>query len=103
MINHKTSQPLTAFPMGDISGKVWSTLITTQQVGIYPKSSFDFAIYGTSSPTPIYWCLPQLIGLEGLQYITLPEHETPMYWRMGRILVVQGIISCGMRKLLQPS
>ena len=44
MINHKLAPPLPAFPVGDVSGKVWSTLITTQQGGIYPKSSLGFAI-----------------------------------------------------------
>ena len=29
--------PLPAFPVSDVSGKVWSTLITTQQARIYPK------------------------------------------------------------------
>jgi len=47
--------PLPAFLMGDVSRKVWSTLITTQQGGIYPKSSLGFAIYHASSPVPIYW------------------------------------------------
>ena len=41
--------------MGDVSGKVWSTLITTQQAGIYPRTSLGFAIYRVSSPAPIYW------------------------------------------------
>ena len=41
--------------MGDVSGKVWSTLITTQQAGIYPRTSLGFAIYRISSPAPIYW------------------------------------------------
>ena len=34
---------------------MWSTLITTQQAGIYPRTSFGFAIYRTSSLAPIYW------------------------------------------------
>ena len=36
---------LIPFPRGDVSGKVWPTLISTQQAGIYPKSSLGFAIY----------------------------------------------------------
>ena len=32
-------------PRGDVRGKVWSTLITTQQAGVYPKSSLGFAVY----------------------------------------------------------
>ena len=31
--------------VGDISGKVWSTLISTQQGGIYPKSSLGFLLF----------------------------------------------------------
>jgi len=55
MIGHELAPPFSAFPMGDVSGKVWSTLITTLQGGIYPKSSLGFAIYGVSSTVPIYW------------------------------------------------
>ena len=55
LIIHEQSQTSTAPSCLDISGKVRSTLITTQQEGIYPKSSLDFAIYGTSSPMAIYW------------------------------------------------
>ena len=45
LIIHERSPPLPAFPAGDVSGKVWSTLITTQQAEIYPKSLLGFAIY----------------------------------------------------------
>ena len=41
--------------MGDVSGKVWFTLITTNQAGIYLKSSLGFATYRASSPALIYW------------------------------------------------
>ena len=54
MINHKLALPLPAFPAGDVSGKVWPTLITTQQVGIYLKILLGFAAYHASSPVP-YW------------------------------------------------
>ena len=53
--HHELAPPLPAFPVGDVSGKVWSTLITTQQAGIYPRTSLGFAIYRLSSPAPIYW------------------------------------------------
>ena len=43
-IDHKLALPLPAFAVGDVSGKVWSTLISTQQGGIYPQSSLGFAI-----------------------------------------------------------
>ena len=33
----QTSAAPSVFPAGDVSGKVWSTLITTQQEGIYPQ------------------------------------------------------------------
>ena len=36
MNDHELAPP-SAFPTGDISGKVWATLITTQQKGIYPQ------------------------------------------------------------------
>ena len=39
MNNHKLAPPLPAFPVGDVSGKMWPTLLATQQAGIYPKSS----------------------------------------------------------------
>ena len=39
----QTSTAPSAFPASDASGKVWSTLLTTQQEGIYPKSSLGFA------------------------------------------------------------
>ena len=55
LIIHEQSQTSTAPSCLNISGKVLSTLITTQQVGIYRKSSLVFAIHGASSPTPIYW------------------------------------------------
>ena len=48
-IDRELAPPLPAFPVGDLSGKVWSTLITTQPGGIYPKSSLGFAIYCVSS------------------------------------------------------
>ena len=41
----------------DVSGKVWPTLVTTQQVGIYPKILLSFATYCMSSPAPIYHIL----------------------------------------------
>ena len=44
MIDHELAPPLPGFPVGDVSEKVWSTLITAQQAGIYPKSLFGFAI-----------------------------------------------------------
>ena len=40
---------LAPVPAGDVSGKVWSTLNTTQQAGVYPKSSLGFATYHVSS------------------------------------------------------
>ena len=43
--DHKLAPPLPAISTGDVSGKVRSTLITTQQAGIYPKSLLGFAIY----------------------------------------------------------
>ena len=54
MIDHKLALPLPAFPLSDVSGKAWSTLII-EQGGIYPKRSLGFAIYCASSPAPIYW------------------------------------------------
>ena len=33
----RTSTAPSAFPADDVSGKVWSTLISTQQAGIYPQ------------------------------------------------------------------
>ena len=53
--DHELAPPLPAFPAGDVNGKVWSTLITTQQTGVHPKSSLGFAIYCVNSPAPIYW------------------------------------------------
>ena len=53
--DHELAPPLPPFLRGDLSGKVWSTIITTQQEGIYPKSSLGFATYRVSSPAPIYW------------------------------------------------
>jgi len=44
MIDHELAPPLPAFAVGDVSGKVRSTLISTQQGGIYPQSSFGFTI-----------------------------------------------------------
>ena len=41
----RTSTAPSVFPVGDVSGKVWSTLITDQQEGIYPQSSLGFATY----------------------------------------------------------
>ena len=41
----RTSTAPSAFAVGDVSGKVWSTLITTQQEGTCPKSSLGFAAY----------------------------------------------------------
>jgi len=38
-IDHELAPLLPAFHVGDVSGKVWPTLITTQQVGIYLKIS----------------------------------------------------------------
>ena len=44
------------FPAGDASGKVCSTLITTQLEGIYPKSSLGFTTCTcVKTPVPIYW------------------------------------------------
>ena len=54
VIHLKLALPLPAFPVGDVSGKVWSTLITTKR-GICPQSSLGFAIFHVSSLTPIYW------------------------------------------------
>ena len=54
-IEHELAPPLPAFAVGDVSGKVWSTLISTQQGGIYPQTSLGFAIQRVSSPAPIYW------------------------------------------------
>ena len=51
----QTSTAPSVFPAGDVSGKVWSTLITTQQERIYPKSSFGFATYTHENSLPIYW------------------------------------------------
>ena len=51
----RTSTAPSTFPVGDVSGKVWSTLITTQQEGIYPKSLLGFANCYVNSPVPIYW------------------------------------------------
>ena len=45
MNDYELALPLPTFPMGYVSGKVWSTFITTQQAGIYQKSSLAFAIY----------------------------------------------------------
>jgi len=42
MIDHELALPLPAFAVGDVSRKVWSTLISTQQGGIYPQSSLSF-------------------------------------------------------------
>ena len=53
--DHELAPPLPPSLRGDLSGKVWSTLITTQQAGIYPKSSLGFATYCVNSPAPIYW------------------------------------------------
>ena len=38
MIDHKLAPPLPAFPLSDVSGKAWSTLITTEQGGFTPKA-----------------------------------------------------------------
>ena len=52
LILHDRSRTRTApfcLHRGDVSGKVWSTLISTQQGGIYP---LGFAIQHASSPAP---------------------------------------------------
>ena len=54
--DHELAPPLPAFPVGDVRGKVWSTPITTQHAGIYPKSSLGFTTYRVSFPVTIYWC-----------------------------------------------
>ena len=51
----RTSTAPSAFPTGDVSGKVLSRLIITQQERIYPKSLLGFATYCVNSPAPIYW------------------------------------------------
>ena len=58
-IDHELALPLPAFPVCNVSGKVWPTLITTQQVGIYLKILLDSAAYCMSSltPSPIYWLI----------------------------------------------
>ena len=45
MNNHQLAPPLLASSAGDVSGKVQSTLITTNQADINPKSSLGFATY----------------------------------------------------------
>ena len=60
--------------MGDVSGKVRSTLITTQQAGIYSRTSLGFAIYRVSSPAPIYWrfavrVYPSVLSVKLLGYM----------------------------------
>ena len=45
MNHYELAPPLPASPLGDVSGKVWPTLITTQQAEIYPKSSLGYIIY----------------------------------------------------------
>ena len=56
-IDNKLTPPLAAFHMGDVSGKVWPTVFTAQQVEIYLKVLLGFATYGASSPASIYWCI----------------------------------------------
>ena len=57
-IDHELAPPLPAFSVGDVSGKVWSTLITTQQAEIYPQKLtwYRYLPRHVSSPKPIYWC-----------------------------------------------
>ena len=71
-IKHKLAPPLPAFAVGDVCGKAWSTLISTQQGAIHPQTSLGFAIqrvtrrvlprqyigtsrYTRTSRAPIYW------------------------------------------------
>ena len=44
-IDHKLAPPIPVLPAGDIGEKRWSTLITIQQAGLYPKSLLGFATY----------------------------------------------------------
>ena len=70
-IDHELALPLPAFPGGDVSGKVWPTLITTQQVGIYLKVLLGFTTYHANSPTPIYWRITQCVYSLSASILTL--------------------------------
>ena len=52
-VDHELALPLPGFQVDAVSWKVWPTLVTTQQVGIYPKILLGF----TSFPVPIYHVL----------------------------------------------
>ena len=52
-ISHELAPPLPAFPASDVSGRVWPTLTTTQQVGISLKILLGFATYCAASFAPI--------------------------------------------------
>ena len=52
----QTSTAPSAFPAGDVSRKMWSTLITTQQEGIYlQKARLASLLTRVNSPPPKYW------------------------------------------------
>ena len=70
-IVHELASSLSAFPMGDVSGKMWSTRITIQQAGIYPKRLLGFTIYLASSPANI--------RIGALRYTSTAC--LPIYWR----------------------
>ena len=89
MNDHKLAPPLPAFPVGDVSGKMWPTLIATQQAGIYPKSSPLSALvlsrqyiatsrYVCTAHAPIYWgfVYKVLIHFAALQY----HYNKPSEW-----------------------
>ena len=95
-----TSTSPSAFPAGNVSGKVWPTLITTQQVGIYPKSSLAWLHYllhkfshtniatscylCTAAHASIYWHFaPYVLML--VKYAHLPWKEVLNYVCMAYI------------------
>ena len=43
--------------VGDVSGKAWPMLVTTQPVGVYPKILLGFSTYSMSSLAPTYCIL----------------------------------------------
>ena len=66
-----TSTAPSAFPAGGVSRKLWFTLITTQQEGIYPKNSLRFVTYHVNSPTPTYWHIALCVYSPGANILAL--------------------------------
>ena len=95
---HEWSQtgttPSCPLPMGDVSGRVWPTLITSQQVGIYIKILFGFAACCVSSPTPIYCHIALCVyspcaNVLALHILSVKVSEDSLYLQIQTALVAK--------------